>query len=370
MEFRVSVICSVLVIFAILSTHVKGEASDSVFFIDGSNRQFLRHRTSIIEHPSMSLQEVGAAVSVLLGFAPPSTLSAASSSKLNEVLSPNPFNRPRAVFLLEVNGITGLEKNIQDNAMFGNSFWSTDFPGSDKIDIQLSDGVAMASLDGILEDCTDKEISEFSSFIGGSYAPDALEPLNGELTIPLANGASVSLHMSKKSERKFIVGLLSLIRNVKRAIHMHEELSQDIQSPAELLTGHFNSIKVLQEQYEAESIAQHEVELLLATLTKIFSSLQEAYKGQIVGVIYCHEATLQELGNKFDVTFAPHHAARLLAESETLDVTKIAEVLLVRTTLAWVTGIILLISTLLGIHYLLYMPITRDTLLYSNVKLD
>ncbi|XP_019419954.1 PREDICTED: uncharacterized protein LOC109330274 isoform X1 [Lupinus angustifolius] len=370
MEFRVSFICSLLVIFAILSLHVRGEASGSVFFIDGSN--FLRHRSSIIEveHPSMSLQEVGAAVSVLLGFAPPSTLSAASSSKLNEVLSPNPFNRPHAVFLLEVNGITGLEKVIQDNAMFGNSFWSTDFSGSDKVDIQVSDGVSVASLDGISEDCTDKEISEFASFIGGSYAPDALEPLNGELTIPLANGASVSLHMSKKSERKFIVGLLSLIRNVKGAIQMHEELSQDRPSPAEVLIGQFNSIKVLQEQYEAESIAQHEVELLLATLTKIFSSLQEAYKGQIVGVIYSHEATLQELSNKFDVNFAPQHAARLLAESEALDVTKIAEVLLVRTTLAWVTGIILLISTLIGIYYLLYMPITRDTLLYSNVKLD
>lgn len=36
----------------------------------------------------MSLQEVGAAVSVLLGFAPPSTLSASGSSKvLNYLIS-------------------------------------------------------------------------------------------------------------------------------------------------------------------------------------------------------------------------------------------------------------------------------------------
>ncbi|XP_019425545.1 PREDICTED: uncharacterized protein LOC109334302 isoform X1 [Lupinus angustifolius] len=374
MEFRVSFISSLFSLFSLFSLQSKSEASGSVFFIDGSNHQFLRHRSSIIEveHPSMSLQEVGASVSVLLGYAPPSTLSTASSSKLNEVLSPNPFNRPCAVFLLEVNGVNGLEKTIQDNAMFGSSFWSTNFPGSDKVNIQLPDenDVSVVSLDDQSEDYTDKEISEFSSLIGGSYAPDALGPLNGELTIPLANGASVNLHMSKKSERKLIVGLLSLTRNVKRAIQMHEDLSQGTLSPAELLTGSFNSIKVLQEQYEAESIAQHEVELLLATLTKIFSSLQEAYKGQIVGIIYCHAATPQELGQKFDVTFAPHHAARWLAESEALNATKIAEVVLVRTTLAWVTGIILLISTLIGIYYLLYMPLTRDTLLYSNVKLD
>lgn len=41
-------------------------------------------------------------------------------------------------------------------------------------------------------------------------------------------------------------------------------------------------LQVLQEQYEAESTAQHGVELLLVTLTKIFASLQEAYKGQIL----------------------------------------------------------------------------------------
>ncbi|KAJ1420888.1 hypothetical protein SESBI_14036 [Sesbania bispinosa] len=293
-------------------------------------------------HPSVLLQEVGAAVSILLGFAPPSALSAASSSKLNEVLIPNPFNRPRAVFLLEMNGINGLEKFVKDNAMFSNSFWSTNVLGSDKVDIQLA---------------------------GGSYAPDALEPLNGVFTIPLPKGASVNFHMSKKAERKFMVGLLSLMRNVERAIQMHDDLSQSTQSPAELLMGCFNGIKVLQEQHEAESVAQHGVELLLATLTKIFGSLQEAYKGQIVGIIYCQTATPQESSKKFDVIFTPHHTARWLEEIKALNTTG-PEVVLVRTTLAWVTGIILLVSTLMGICYLLNMPLTRDTLLYSNVKLD
>lgn len=39
--------------------------------------------------------------------------------------------------------------------------------------------------------------------------------------------------------------------------------------------------KVLQEQYGPEGIAQQGEELLLATLTKISSSLQHAYKGQL-----------------------------------------------------------------------------------------
>ncbi|RDX97329.1 hypothetical protein CR513_19912 [Mucuna pruriens] len=324
-----------------------------------------------LQQPSMLLQEVGAAVSILLGFAPSSTLSAASSSKLNEVLVPNPFKRPRAVFLLEVNGINGLGRIVKDNPMFSNSFWSTNIIDSDKVDIQFSDenDVSVVSLDEQLEDWTDKEISDFSSLIGGSYAPDALEPLNGVLTIQLANGASVNLHMSKKAERKFLVGLMYLTRNVQRAIQMHDDLSQSALSPAELLTGCFNGIKDLQEQYEADSTAQHGVELLYATLTKIFSSLQEAYKGQIVGIIYCNMATTQESGKKFDVIFTPRHTARWLAETNALNAT-LPEVVLVRRTLAWITGIILLVSTLTGICYLLNMPLTRDTLLYSNVKLD
>ncbi|KAG4991780.1 hypothetical protein JHK87_025237 [Glycine soja] len=108
-------------------------------------------------------------------------------------------------------------------------------------------------------------------------------------------------------------------------------------------------VQVLQDQYETESIAQHGVELLYATMTKIFSSLQEAYKGQIVGIKYCHVATTQESDKKFDVIFTPHHSyARWLAETNVVNAT-LPEVVLVRTTLAWVTGIILLISTLMGV---------------------
>ncbi|WVY94126.1 hypothetical protein V8G54_033214 [Vigna mungo] len=336
-------------------THsMAGEASGSLTFVDSSSHQFLRARSSNDEQPSFLLQDVSAVVSVLLGFAPPSTLSAASSSKLNKVLSPNPFKRPRAVFLLEVNGINGLGKIAQDSPMFSNSFWSIN---SDKVDIQLPDesDVSVVSLDDQLEHWTDKEIRDFSSLIDGSYVPDAFVPLNGVLSVPLANGASVSFRMSEKAERMFVFGLMSLMHDVKRAIQLHDDLSQTTKSPAELLMGCFNGIKVLQEQYETESIAEHGIEVLYATLSKIVSSLQEAYK--------------EELEKKFDVIFTPHHTARWLAETSALNAT-LPEVVLVRRTLAWVTGILLLVSTLMGICYLLNMPLTRDTLLYSNVKLD
>lgn len=373
MDFRACSVLSFCIIFFLISSRARSEDSGSVLFIDGNDHQFLRARSPGhgVETPSLSLQEVGAAVSVLLGFAPSSSLTAAGSSKLDEILAPNPFKRPRAVFLLDVNGIDDHKQISQRNEMLNIAFRSSYVLGSDKVDIQFpdEDAVSVLPLDELPEDFTEKEINAFASMMGGSYAPDAEEPLNGVLTIPLANGAMVNLHMSKKSEREYVVGLLSLIRNVEKAIQMHDDLSQSSWNPAELLMGSFSGIKALREQNGAESIVQDGVELLLATLSKILASLQEAHKGQIVGVIYSHSRTNQELRKTFNVVITSHHAARFLEEDKSLD-PALAEVVLVRRTLAWITGLILLISTVMGIWYLMNMPLTRDTLLYSNVKLD
>lgn len=46
-------------------------------------------------------------------------------------------------------------------------------------------------------------------------------------------------------DKEFIGSLLSLFHNIRRAIHIHEDLSQNVQNPSELITGSFNSIKVL-----------------------------------------------------------------------------------------------------------------------------
>ncbi|KAJ7942514.1 Type 1 membrane protein, partial [Quillaja saponaria] len=239
--------------------------------------------------PSLSLQEVSAAVSVLLGFAPPPTLSAAGSSKLNEVLVPNPFNRPRAVVLLEVSGLGDFKQIDPDNAMLSSGPRSKILLAQIKLTFNFQ-----------LGDCTDKDISDFASWMGGSYVTDSPEPLNGLLSIPLGNGASVNLHMSNAASM---------------------------------------GIKILQEHYGHEGVLQHGIGLLFATLTKIFDSLQEAYKGQIVGVI--HFYTSPGSGKKFNVMSTSRPAARWLDETKSVD-TSIQQLILVRRTLAWLTGVICL----------------------------
>lgn len=71
--------------------------------------------------------------------------------------------------------------------------------------------------------------------------------------------------------------------------------------------------------------------------------------GQIVGVICSHGS---ESGRMFNVKFARQSIARLLAESKDAKDPRaaIVEVILVRRVLAWITGIILIIATLLGVR--------------------
>ncbi|XVE81386.1 hypothetical protein DITRI_Ditri15bG0059200 [Diplodiscus trichospermus] len=320
----------------------------------------------------MLLPEVGAAVSVLLGFAPPLTLSAAGSSKLNGVLRPNPFDRPRAVFMFEVSGVDDPLVVDPKNALFSKSLKTSVDLGSSKADIQLPDEeeVSVISLDKSPGDCTEEELKDFASWLGGSYVTDAAKTLHGVLTIPLENGDNMNIHMSKKVHKELALKLFALSHNIKKAMEIHEDLSQILYRPAELIMGSFDGIKALQEQLDNDGFDRQGMRLLLATISKIFVSLQTTYEGQIVGVIVFNGVPQPESKTLMNVMFSSRPSPRWLAETKgSLNTTLAAEVL-VRRTLAWITGIVLLIATLLGVYFLLNMPLTRDTLLYSNVKLD
>ncbi|KAL9262747.1 hypothetical protein AKJ16_DCAP27415 [Drosera capensis] len=71
-----------------------------------------------------------------------------------------------------------------------------------------------------------------------------------------------------------------------------------------------------------------------------------------------------------DVVVASPASPRWLEEVTTSLNTTDVEVALVRNTLVWTAGILLLISSFIGVYLLVNMPLTKDTLLYSNVKLD
>ncbi|CAN1144513.1 hypothetical protein LINPERHAP2_LOCUS14148 [Linum perenne] len=367
MELRL--LTALLLVSSLLFSSAKAESSGTVLFIDGHDQQYIRSESTIDGIQSLSIPEVSDAVSVLLGFAPSAALSEAGSAKLNGVLMPNPFDRPRAVFMLEVTGMKGLphakisaiekfSKALRRNMAFGSGKAQIELPGEEVSVVYLDEGVT---------DSTEKEISDLASIFGGSYVIDTSRVMNGDLEISLPSG-TMNLHMSKEADRKFVLSLLALMRNSKRAILMHEDLSKGTQRPAELTIGCFDGIKALHEQYGTANVVQQGEELLFSIVSLVLDSLQAAYKGQLVAVV----SLKPESETRLDVVLTNWPSARMLAEtniSPLINIT-ILEVALVRTTLAWLTGIILLISTLIGVCMLLNMQVTKDSLLYSNVKLD
>jgi renin receptor len=364
---------SLLIIFPLLCFHSRADGTGSVFFLDSTSHQYLRPQSSdsTAEKILILFPEVVGAVSVLLGVPPP-ILASSSSDKLNEVLMPNPFDRPRAVFMLEVNGVKvgsndEFSTNVIEREVFMNqSDAEIHLPDEDEVSvISLNEPLSFDSDSGF----TDKDIDYFATWLGGSYVANPAEKLTGDLIFPYSNDARLKLRMSKKADREFTTSLMSLIHNIQKAIDIHNDLS-GVNIRSELLTGSFDGIKALQEQYGRDA-AQQGLELFVASVSKIFDSLQTAYKGKIVGVmLFKGESESSEKVLKVKVSPRPY--ARWLEEKKqaSLNSTLIVKVALVRTTLAWITGIIFIIATVLGTCCLMNMPLTRDTLLYSNVKLD
>ncbi|KVI00423.1 hypothetical protein Ccrd_021404 [Cynara cardunculus var. scolymus] len=258
------------------------DGTGSVFFLDSSTQRYFRPRSP--ESQSLLLPEIGAAISVLLGFAPPLTLSPTSSKKeiiLDEVLLPNPFDRPRAVFVLEINGVEDEGSGLgMDNDVFVSSLKSRVAFGQNYADIQLSDKekVSLVSLNEPLTsdmEFTDNILDDFASWLGGSYVRNLVKSLSGELTVPLANDVQLKLHMSK-------VGA-----------HMDKLLKF--------------RLKALKDQYGSNDRVQQAVELLVTSVSKIY--------GQIVGVVLFNGSPARESGTMLecDVHFT---ASSLLAGRE------------------------------------------------------
>ncbi|XP_010527482.1 PREDICTED: uncharacterized protein LOC104804814 [Tarenaya hassleriana] len=368
----------IFVVSLLLAPISRGEAGGSVFFIDGQKNQYIRERSSVDVHehetPPMSSTVVSAAVTVLLGFAPLATLTADGSSKLNSILKPNPFEIPRTVFMLEVAGADdALVRAYSSRSLLGNAFKSNIVSDSFKADIELPDEseVAVVSLDEPFSGMTDKDISDLVSWIGGSYVADSTRPLAGVVSIPLSNGDSVEFHLAKNGERRFAMNLLVLSQNIRQAISLHEDLLAGIETPAELMVGRLSGINDLREE-SGEGKAKQGMEILLATLSRIFNLLQKSHQGKIVGLVVFDGRTHEESEKLLNVVHSYRESPRWLAEENgaSNSTTRHAEILIVRRTLAWLTGIILLVATLLGIYFMVNMPLTRDTLLYANVKLD
>ncbi|KAG9148800.1 hypothetical protein Leryth_018112 [Lithospermum erythrorhizon] len=109
----------------------------------------------------------------------------------------------------------------------------------------------------------------------------------------------------------------------------------------------FDGIQALQKVYGTEGVAQQGLELFGTTVSNIFELMQREYRGQIVGVILSTGDSLPDSKNMLRVESTSRGSSRSLKEQVSPLI--LLEVALVRKSIAWITGIILLVATLLGI---------------------
>ncbi|KAL6900630.1 hypothetical protein ACP4OV_005306 [Aristida adscensionis] len=339
----------------------------SAVFVDSASNRFLRDQRGNDQDTLMSLNEVSAAVSVLLGFAPSTSLPERSSSQLNKVLRPNPFDRPRAVFLLQIDGSHDKADRFVSEA---SSTFKTSIEDTDSAVSGLTDKDELIvihsdeSLDVSGSDYLDNELPNLANWLDGSY-----EKSSGKLVIPLESGNSLTLLLDKEADLEFVTSLVSLLKTIERGIQVHEDFS-GIVNPAELLVCRFKGIKALESEYGSTEIVNQGTEVVRRAFMKAFESLHGAYKGKIVGLVISTKEASPSLGSIIDAPSSLHISRRLEDATNATAAAAAAAIILVRTSLAWITGIILFVSTLIGICLLMNMPLTRDTLLYSNVKID
>lgn len=370
MGFRLILNSLLLVLFTSFCLKPTAGSSGSIVFIEDSSSKYLRNQPldTDDEITPISVPEVAGVASVLLGFAPDSSLATESSSKLNEILMPNPFGRPHAVFLLEVSGLDDIDhsklqvQTVRKYKLVGSKA-SMHLPGEEEVLVTKIE----ESLGGDCNAaCLDKEFTYLSKLLEGSYS-GSVATKDGKLTLPLTRDGAVHLHVAREAELHFASSLAALVRGINSGVEFHGDLSGIGFNSAELITGRFTGFKALIEEYGNSDIIQQGAEILQITISKLFDLLHRSYEGKIVGMIVYNkeESVMVEVTSSARIS-------RWLEETSTSNInsTRVYEVLLVRTTLAWITGIILLISTLMGVCMLMNMPLTRDTLLYSNVKFD
>lgn len=347
-------------------------------FLDNPHHRFFRTESlaSDSEEISMTQSDVASTVSVLLGFAPSSSHPSVSSSKLDGLLLPNPFDRPRCVLMLEARGIDqellseldlpklGLGAYNYRQLVAESSQTAVELPEDDVILESLNE----ASGDECDTHCIEQELVDLASWLGGSYTAGE-QLLQGKFSIPLSKGSLLNLDLLKRADQIFAKELVTLRRNIRGVVSMHD-LAEGSADPAMLLMGSFVGVQALREHYGQDDISREGLELFLNVAAKLLDSLQLSYGGQFVGVVVMNDNSVPASEGMFDVNLSSRTSRWLAEKFPAASNSTSAEVKLTRRALAWSTAIILLIATLMGVHYLFNMPLTRDTLLYSNVKLD
>ncbi|KAJ7535265.1 hypothetical protein O6H91_12G025600 [Diphasiastrum complanatum] len=317
----------------------EASGSGSVLFLEGGTHKFLRPavKGSDFQASTFSGSDVWSAVAVLLGIAPPLSMSTSSATKLDKLLFPDPFHRPRSVLAL---ALPTLHKDVL------------------KESLPNILGMSSYKLHPLTVD--DRETTKVSGndvrvkFLTTDDSHDNPDLLEHELD-------------DLKGDRDLVLELINLVRSLKESLDAWKGLAQVSQIHSDLFLGTLRGVKISNE-LAGGSLELQASEIFLFLVSKIVLAMETSYEGKFVAVLVMPMETAKDSVEDILGIDLLQRTTRSLVEESSDTSDKVEK--LTRNALTTVTALILIVAALLGSYFLFSMPLTRDTLLYSGAKLD
>ncbi|KAJ7535264.1 hypothetical protein O6H91_12G025600 [Diphasiastrum complanatum] len=324
----------------------EASGSGSVLFLEGGTHKFLRPavKGSDFQASTFSGSDVWSAVAVLLGIAPPLSMSTSSATKLDKLLFPDPFHRPRSVLALALPTLhKDVLKESLPNILGMSSYKLHPLTVDDRETTKVSGNdvrVKFLTTDDSHDnpDLLEHELDDLARILGGKY----VDLGEGHVSIPLPTGSEYKLFLSKG-------------------------LAQVSQIHSDLFLGTLRGVKISNE-LAGGSLELQASEIFLFLVSKIVLAMETSYEGKFVAVLVMPMETAKDSVEDILGIDLLQRTTRSLVEESSDTSDKVEK--LTRNALTTVTALILIVAALLGSYFLFSMPLTRDTLLYSGAKLD
>lgn len=348
------------------------QADGAVIFIDSNIRPEHLRKTSSIEKEVFTYEDIATSLAVLLGVVPKVAVDEKAASKIDSVVSPNLFYRPRAVLSLNIGGVEldSIRNEATLDLLGLGSYQQSPLIADNTHPRRISDDyVNVEVLTSLDEADTHIEVSEQDlefEFISTSYVLNGDSKTVNTISWDMSNGESFSLDMSNSADRLFFKELMEVFRGMKRAVTSQQ--SVELEQPADLYFGTFNGIIEFRDHYGSGHQTQLASKFVLYAMNQALQFLQANCNDKLVGVF-----TFTESANDFKVLTTERGARFLQAAAPTPGNETYPEEMALRLgnqAVIFFTVIILLVALLLSTCCMFTMPLTKDSLLYSGLKLD
>ncbi|CAI7761155.1 unnamed protein product [Closterium sp. NIES-53] len=364
-------------------------ASPAVLFLDQTKGSYFNRASGSAELAALSTTATVAATAALLGVSVPPNSDADISAQLNSLLIPDPFNRPRSVFLLNLPGVdssvysnvtTGSVQVVQSRMLAPTSGVTAEYV-ADELEAEMIALYRSARLEGLKVDVAtcgwknaDLDFAVESAVAASPCDNVCLELLmspasvGDEASQQLRRVLNTALDANKDGDSNFLANLACVVRAMRSASYDSAEMA----AHPHLLVA---SLAGFQEKQDPQ-VASARLAFVLATISAHMYSLRLSNKGSVVAEVVLAGASsvqaaphllLQQIVLSGDQRPGARQLRGVVAASQVAQAQGLETPAEVQSTSILVATVILLISSLvLATGYLFNMPLTRAHLPHSS----